>query len=83
MTARSVPLPARRMLSTDEAAEYCGGKSVDWLKAHVKVAPVKLGSLVRYDVRALDKWLDSLDQSTPLTGDDWLGLLDEGDGEGR
>ena len=83
MNGRAVPLPARRMLSPAEAAQYCGGASIDWLKAHVKVTPVKIGSLVRYDVRALDKWLDSRDQSTPMTGDDWLGLLDEGEGEGH
>ena len=83
MNARAVPLPARRMLSPAEAAQYCGGASIEWLKAHVKVAPVKIGSLVRYDVRALDKWLDSRDQSTPMTGDDWLGLLDESESDGR
>lgn len=83
MNLRTVPLPAKRMLSPGEAAQYCGGASIGWLKAHVKVAPVKIGSLVRYDVRALDKWLDSRDQSTPMTGDDWLGMLDEGEGDRR
>lgn len=83
MNVRTVPLPAKRMLSPAEAAQYCGGASIDWLKTHVKVAPVKIGALVRYDVRALDKWLDSRDQSTPLTGDDWLRLLDEGESDGR
>ncbi|MCH4560336.1 helix-turn-helix domain-containing protein [Mesorhizobium jarvisii] len=76
--ASHLPLPARRMLSPVEAAEYCGGKTVDWLKAHVRVAPVKIGRLVRYDVRALDRWLDGLVQGgSPATGDDWLKLLDE------
>ncbi|UCI17859.1 helix-turn-helix domain-containing protein [Mesorhizobium sp. B2-1-8] len=71
-----LPLPCRRMLSPAEAADYCGGKTVDWLKAHVRVAPVKMGRLVRYDVRALDRWLDGLDNYGPTTGDDWLKLLD-------
>ncbi|WP_033838280.1 hypothetical protein [Mesorhizobium loti] len=83
MTSRSVPLPARRMLSPAEAAQYCGGASIEWLKAHVKVTPVRIGSLVRYDVRALDKWLDSKDDSMPLSGDDWLGLLDAREDYGR
>ncbi|PBC09155.1 hypothetical protein CK230_16860 [Mesorhizobium sp. WSM3859] len=65
------------MLSPAEAAEYCGGKSVEWLKTHVRVAPTRIGSLVRYDVRALDRWLDSRNQSEPATVDEWLGLLDE------
>lgn len=77
MHERTVPLPPRRMLSAAEAAEYCGGKSVEWLKSHVRVAPTRIGSLVRYDVRALDKWLDSRNASAPASGDDWLGLLDE------
>ena len=72
-----MPLPFKRMLSPAEAAEYCGGKSVEWLKTHVRVAPTRIGSLVRYDVRALDRWLDSRNQSEPATGDEWLGLLDE------
>ncbi|WP_141246041.1 helix-turn-helix domain-containing protein [Mesorhizobium sp. WSM3859] len=70
-------MPSKRMLSPAEAAEYCGGKSVEWLKTHVRVAPTRIGSLVRYDVRALDRWLDSRNQSEPATVDEWLGLLDE------
>ncbi|BCM19208.1 hypothetical protein MJ8_29810 [Mesorhizobium sp. J8] len=72
-----MPLPSKRMLSAAEAAEYCGGKSVEWLRTHVRVSPTRIGSLVRYDVRALDRWLDGRNQSEPATGDEWLGLLDE------
>ena len=78
------PLPAIRMLSPKEAAAYCGGKSVQWLQAHVRVAPTKIGAKILYDVRQLDKWLDDKAKSisTPVTGDDWLGKLDEGEGDG-
>ncbi|ESY92254.1 hypothetical protein [Mesorhizobium sp. LNHC229A00] len=73
-----LPLPPRRMLSPVEAAEYCGGKTVDWLQAHVRVAPVKIGRLVRYDVRALDLWLDGLsERDSAMTADDWLKLYDK------
>ncbi len=80
--------PARRMLSAEEAAAYCGGRSVAWLESHVKVAPVMIGRLKRYDVRALDIWLDGLGnggaaRGQPATGDDWLEKLrGEADGEG-
>jgi hypothetical protein len=53
---------------------------VPTLKAHVRVAPVKIGNSVRYDVKELDRWLDSRSQSEPVSGDDWLRLLDEGEG---
>lgn len=76
---RALPLPTRRLLTTDEAAAYCGVSSATML-AHVKVPPVKIGNSVRYDVRALDRWLDTKGQSEPMTGDDWLRLLDEDHG---
>lgn len=71
------------MLSEAEAAAYCGGKSVDWFETHVRVAPVRIGAKKLYDVRALDKFLDRLanPDAGPVTGDDWLARLDEGDGE--
>lgn len=75
-----MPLPTRLLLSAEEAADYCG-VSVKTFRAHVRVAPVRIGSLVKYDRRAIDRWVASQDRSVPLTGDDWLGLLDEA-GEG-
>ena len=76
----ALPLPAALLLTTDQAADYCG-VSVNTFRAHVKVAPVKIGSSVRYDRRALDRWAANQNRSEPLTGDDFLRLLDE-DGEG-
>jgi hypothetical protein len=78
----TLPLPTKRMLSDAEAANYCG-VAVGTLKSHVPVAPVKIGARVLYDVKRLDNWLDNQSKSEPMTGDDWLGLLDEGDGEGN
>ncbi len=76
MTRAALPPPSRRLLTTDEAASYCG-VSAPTLKAHVRIAPVKIGNSVRYDVRELDRWLDGKRQSEPVSGDDWLRLLDE------
>lgn len=74
-----LPLPAKRLLTAEEAAAYCG-VSVTTMKVHVRVAPVNIGNCVRYDIRALDRWMDRQGQFEPMTGDDWLGRLDEGDG---
>lgn len=79
MSRARLPAPTRRLLTTEEAASYCG-VSVATLHAHIKVAPVKIGNSVRYDVQALDRWLDGQGQSAPMTGDDWLRRLDEGEG---
>jgi excisionase family DNA binding protein len=72
----ALPLPERLLLTTDEAADYCG-VSVNTFRAHVKVTPVKIGGSVRFDRRAIDQWAAAQDRSEPLTGDDWLGRLDE------
>ncbi|MER8581726.1 helix-turn-helix domain-containing protein [Mesorhizobium sp. M1423] len=66
--------PAKRLLTTAEAAAYCG-LSVPMFKAHVRVAPFKIGSVVRYDVRAIDKWIDG-HRPIEKTADEWLALLD-------
>lgn len=54
--------PAKRMLTTKEAAEYCGFASAGGFVAHIPVAPVKFGKLVRYDRVDLDAYLDDLSQ---------------------
>jgi excisionase family DNA binding protein len=76
----SLPLPTKLLLTSEEAASYCG-VSVNTFKAHVRVPPVKIGNSVRFDRRALDRWAANQNRSEPLTGDDWLERLDE-DGEG-
>lgn len=73
--------PARRLLTKEQAADYCG-ISVNSFLAHVKVPAVKIGSSVRYDRRALDRWADSRGHFEPLSGDDWLERLDEDQGVG-
>jgi hypothetical protein len=59
--APSVSLPiniAKRGLSLDEAAEYCG-ISANTLTRHGPPA-VKIGDRRVYDRRTLDRWLDRL-----------------------
>lgn len=58
-----VPLPSKRMLSEDEAAEYCGFRSAAAFRRLARVSPVNYGNCVRYDRVRLDEWLDTLSQS--------------------
>ena len=55
--------PARRMLSRQEAADYCGFKSVNGFESYIQVRPVKFGGMVRYDRADLDAYLDRLRES--------------------
>lgn len=57
--------PARRMLTTEEAADYCGFKSVDGFRAYIRIPPVKFGKNVRFDRAALDEYLDRLRTPAP------------------
>ena len=72
--------PAKRMLSAEEAASYCGFPSVNRFKAAARVRPVNYGNCVRYDRERLDEWLDSLSQSAPEGGDIVEALFNEGAG---
>jgi predicted DNA-binding transcriptional regulator AlpA len=74
-----LPLPTALLLTSEQAAAYCG-VSVNTFKAHVKVAPVKIGGSVRYDRRAIDRWAAGQNRSEPVSADDWLGKLNEGEG---
>lgn len=61
-----------RMLNAAEAAAYCG-VSPNHFHAHVRVAPVLIGTKKLWDVRALDEYLDRLSGAEyTMTGDDWL-----------
>lgn len=69
-----------RLLNARSAAAYCS-MSLAAFSAHCPVKPISLGPdarLRRYDIRALDAWIDSLNgpagQST-----DWLSKLEAGD----
>jgi hypothetical protein len=61
----SLPLPEKRLLTSDEAASYCGFNSVNGFLAHIRVSPVKFGKVVRYDRTDLDAFLDTFRQSAP------------------
>jgi hypothetical protein len=63
-----VTAPARRMLTSEEAADYCGFKSVNGFLAYVKVRPVNFGKMVRYDRNDLDDYLNTFRQSAPGSG---------------
>ena len=59
MSERAEP----RLLSGKQAAHYCGFKSVHGFVANIPVPPVNFGRYVRYDRKAIDKYLDGLSQS--------------------
>lgn len=84
MTVTSVPTSRRpaippRLLTRAQAADYCG-VSVPIFAARCPVRPVALGAskrLERYDVVALDRWIDELSGQAAETPRDWLALLDK------
>jgi len=55
------------MLSDDEAASYCGFKTVAAFRRQVRVKPVDYGNFVRYDRVRLDEWLDTLTATDPMS----------------
>jgi len=60
MTRRN---PEPRLLTQSQAAAYCG-VCVDNFRKACPVKPVNLlDRIPRYDRRALDRWIDSLDNS--------------------
>lgn len=66
--ADTLPLPTRRMLSTDQAAQYCGLSRNTFLD-RCPVQPVRITpGRVAYDRVALDQWLDSLSVLPGTTG---------------
>lgn len=68
MPARAaiLPLPAPRLLTRTQATAYCGmGPSADLPVTPLRVRPGKQG--LRYDVRDLDRWIDSLREGS-VTG---------------
>jgi hypothetical protein len=72
-----------RLMTRQQAASYCG-ISVATFSANCPVAPVALGEgkrLERYDVRALDAWIDNLREMTDSMKNQrsWLGLVEKPD----
>lgn len=57
--------PTKRMLTKAEAANYCGFESGAGFAAAVPVPPVRIGSKLLYDAKALDAWLDQLSNPAP------------------
>jgi hypothetical protein len=47
-----------RLLTLEEAADYCGGIAAETFEAHVHVAPVRIGTRKLWDIKTLDHWLD-------------------------
>lgn len=71
MASRLSP-PAKRMLTKDEAASYCGFTSVARFETHAQVRAVNYGNSVRYDRLRLDEWLDTLTAVTSFDEDDFV-----------
>jgi hypothetical protein len=67
-----------RLLNQKQAAAYCG-ISVPIFVKHCPVVPIAIGAgkrLERYDLNALDNWIDSLSQEGASLPKDWLAKLD-------
>lgn len=76
--AQSVRLVPPRLLTKAEGAAYCG-VSVRAFAALCPVWPVSLGAdrrLERYDIVALDEWIDRLRVPGSKSGLDWLAQMD-------
>jgi hypothetical protein len=72
----------RRLLNQKQAAAYCG-ISVPTFVKHCPVPAIALGTgkrLERYDIKALDNWIDNLSQDSASSPKDWLAKLDSGHG---
>lgn len=72
------PDPSPRLLTRKEAAAFCG-VSVTTFTALCPVRPISLGygkRLERYDIRALDSWIDTLGGASETHGKNWLAALD-------
>lgn len=62
-------MAGNRMLSKKAAATYCR-IPVNKFSAICPVAPIDLGTGLSYDVRDLDKWIDSYKQNSHDFSDD-------------
>lgn len=58
----TLPLPWKRMLSAEEATDYCGFKTTKQFLDHARsqVPVVNYGNYERWDRHQLDEWLDKL-----------------------
>jgi hypothetical protein len=76
--------PEPRLLTQSQAAAYCGVCAEVFKKA-CPVKPVNLlDRIPRYDRRALDRWIDSLDNIRPIDeADDLAGMWNAGQHDAR
>ncbi len=85
-TQKSGQPPAARLLTRAQAAVYCGFCS-STVSTLCPVRPISLGHdkrLERYDVVALNDWIDRLGEGSMQLGRDWLSAMDkENDGGSR
>jgi hypothetical protein len=75
---------APRLLTRRQAAAYCG-VSLPTFMGICPVRPIALGTskrLERYDLRALEQWIDTLSGDKASCGRDWLATLDAKDDGG-
>jgi hypothetical protein len=74
---------AKRLLTVSEAADYCGiGR--ESFADHCPVKPIRVRPGLRglrYDLRAIDAWIDSLADTNQAqdVATDWLARLDGND----
>ena len=72
---------APRLLTRRQAAEYCG-VGIETFAMHCPVRPVSLGPgkrLERYDIVALDRWIDRLNTGASALSKNWLTALEDED----
>jgi hypothetical protein len=73
-----------RLLTREQAAAYCG-VSLPTFMGICPVRPIALGAgkrLERYDLRALEQWIDTFSGDKASCGRDWLAALDAKDDGG-
>jgi hypothetical protein len=77
----------KRLLAINEAAEYCGiGRESFAVHCPVKPIRIRPGQRgLRYDLRAIDAWIDSLSDHKEAHGQsiDWLARLNGNDADQR
>jgi predicted DNA-binding transcriptional regulator AlpA len=84
-----IDYPIKRLLTIDEAAEYCGmGRESFLHNCPVNPKRVRPGQRgLRYDIRELDAWIDTLstddDGTSAADTTDWLVRLDGTDQDKR
>jgi hypothetical protein len=73
-----------RLFTREQAAAYCG-VSLPTFMGICPVRPIALGAgkrLERYDLRALEQWIDTFSGDKASCGRDWLAALDAKDDGG-